>query len=66
MFAQETGEASLRDLRRLIDEQRALLEEQSGEIAALRKKLEETSVLALATRNELEARQIQLGTNFRF
>ena len=67
--AQETptGTPSLVELRRLFDEQKAalevyqaaleaqkrLLEEQGREIADLRRKLDETSTLVLASRNEL-------------
>jgi hypothetical protein len=72
VFAQEPEQVSLLDLRRLIEEQKTLLEQQAAlaleqkqlledqtrELAALRKKLDETSALALASRNALaEMRQ---------
>ena len=44
---------SLEELRQLFAEQKQLLEEQGREIADLRRKLDETSTLALAARNEL-------------
>src|SRR5687768_2178729 len=44
---------SLEELRQLFAEQKRLLEEQGREIADLRRKLDQTSSLALAARNEL-------------
>jgi hypothetical protein len=44
---------SLEELRQLFAEQRRVLEEQGREIADLRRRLDETSTLALASRNEL-------------
>ena len=44
---------SLEELRQLFAEQKRLVEEQGREIADLRRKLDETSSLALASRNEL-------------
>ncbi len=45
--------ASVEDLRRLFAEQKRLLEEQGREIADLRRRLDETSAVALASRNTL-------------
>ena len=45
--------ASFAEMRTLFAEQRRLIEEQGREIAALQRKLDETSALALASRNEL-------------
>lgn len=44
---------SLEELRQLFAEQKRLVEEQGREIADLRRKLDETSTVALAARNEL-------------
>ena len=44
---------SLEELRQLFVEQKRLLEEQGRQIAALRQKLDETSTLALASRNDI-------------
>jgi hypothetical protein len=45
--------APLEELRQLFAEQKRLLEEQGRELADLRRKLDETSSLALAARNEV-------------
>jgi hypothetical protein len=44
---------SLEELRQLFAEQKQLLEQQGREIAELRRRLDETSTVALAARNEL-------------
>ena len=54
-FGEQDAQAapSLEELRQLFAEQKRLVEEQGREIADLRRKLDETSSLALASRNEL-------------